>query len=726
MNRWEKRKFLKFFVSIELALIGLTYFDAAVSDVLFIDSIIIPILGTIFILYIPGIIILRLLKTYEFNNTETILYSIGLSISFLMFIGLIINQTFLLINIQKPISSDILLFSICLLLSVAAAYIYIYELEPPNSCLINISKLVNRPVFFLFLIPFLSIFGTYLENYYHQNFLLKLLLILIVFLSIAIALDLIIPEELYPLSVFIFSLSLLLHRSLISEYIVGSDISIELFFSNMVIENSQWNPALPHVLDSMLSITMLAPIISEITKLSVTSIFKIIYPLIFSLVSLGIYEITRRQINKKFAFYSAFFFMSVAPFYSIMLHAARQQIALFFLVILVLVLTSTNMQKSISSLFLIIFTLSLIVSHYGTTYLFLFSLLLYFLISYFLKMLADNTSKKRINPIEIAGLSSTYIIFAIVSALSWYIYTANSQNFLTVVYIGRDLTNILVSDLFNTNQVESLSLITKKRALLHSITLYLNLISQGFIFIGILSSFSFCRAKFNILYSILAYVFFTICFISLIIPHISNNLGIDRTYMIALIFLAPFFSVGFVISIRVMARMLKINLQKWHCDFPALALSLFLASFLLFNSGLIYDLANDNEPTSISLNPDIKHPRWIYTDNEAYGMRWLVDKSGMDFLVYLGDYRNFLFYQFAKEYSDLAKVKLFDSSTSYLPKNSYTFLDPTNLLDNEIGSSSLGTAGLLQTYSYFNQSNLSVLLITHNNIYNNGLVKIYD
>ena len=148
MNRWEKRKFLKFFVSIELALIGLTYFDAAVSDVLFIDSIIIPILGTIFILYIPGIIILRLLKTYEFNNTETILYSIGLSISFLMFIGLIINQTFLLINIQKPISSDILLFSICLLLSVAAAYIYIYELEPPNSCLINISKLVNRPVFF--------------------------------------------------------------------------------------------------------------------------------------------------------------------------------------------------------------------------------------------------------------------------------------------------------------------------------------------------------------------------------------------------------------------------------------------------------------------------------------------------------------------------------------------------------------------------------------------------
>ena len=214
----------------------------------------------------------------------------------------------------------------------------------------------NWPGFFVF-DSILSIFGTYFETDYQQNF-AKTITNEYLHSFNRNCFRFVNTEELYPLCVFIFSLSLLLHRSLISEHIVGSDISIELFFSNMVIENSHWNPALPHVLDSMLSITILAPIISEITKLSVTSIFKIIYPLIFSFVSLGIYEITRRQINKKFAFYSAFFFMSVAPFYSIMLHAARQQIALFFLVILVLVLTSTNIQKSISSLFLI-FTTSL-------------------------------------------------------------------------------------------------------------------------------------------------------------------------------------------------------------------------------------------------------------------------------------------------------------------------------------------------------------------------------
>ncbi|MDY6895329.1 MAG: hypothetical protein SVO01_07950, partial [Thermotogota bacterium] len=80
MNDWEIMRFLKVIFSIQLALwvvIGLDY-----------TSLQIPILreliSFIYLTFVPGILILRILKLHNLGNIETILYSVGLSIATLM------------------------------------------------------------------------------------------------------------------------------------------------------------------------------------------------------------------------------------------------------------------------------------------------------------------------------------------------------------------------------------------------------------------------------------------------------------------------------------------------------------------------------------------------------------------------------------------------------------------------------------------------------------------
>lgn len=115
-----------------------------------------------------------------------------------------------------------------------------------------------------------------------------ILIILLAIISLLIAFDKFIPKNLYPLAVFVIAISLLYHNSLISMYIWGWDTHHEYYLSNLVIANPLWVSTIPYAVNAMLSIVMFAPIVSSICNMSLTWVFKIIYPLLFSLVPLGL------------------------------------------------------------------------------------------------------------------------------------------------------------------------------------------------------------------------------------------------------------------------------------------------------------------------------------------------------------------------------------------------------------------------------------------------------
>ena len=81
------KSFLWLIFSIQIFLLVLIGLDSV--------NIQIPILrqfiSFIFLTFIPGILILRILRIHNIGNAETVLYSVGLSIGSLMLIGLFMN-----------------------------------------------------------------------------------------------------------------------------------------------------------------------------------------------------------------------------------------------------------------------------------------------------------------------------------------------------------------------------------------------------------------------------------------------------------------------------------------------------------------------------------------------------------------------------------------------------------------------------------------------------------
>jgi uncharacterized membrane protein len=126
----------------------------------------------LYVTYIPGFLLLRVFKIHNLNNSELILYSIGLSITSLMFIGLITNilgASFFF----PPITNDILIIALTIFIFMLCLISYFNEKnfsEKIEYVNLSLQKILLIPLFLS-----LSIVGTYFLYYYNVNILLLIL-----------------------------------------------------------------------------------------------------------------------------------------------------------------------------------------------------------------------------------------------------------------------------------------------------------------------------------------------------------------------------------------------------------------------------------------------------------------------------------------------------------------------------------------------------------------------
>jgi uncharacterized membrane protein len=738
MNDWEIKKFLKAVLAIQLAVWGMIGLDAIGLQI----PIIRQLIGFTYLTFVPGIIILRILKLHKLCSIETLLYTVGLSIATLMFTGLFMNTVYPFFGISRPISIMPLIITISILVLILCILIYVRDKDHPNPSFIDIGDVLSPPTLFLCLIPFLAIFGTYLVNFHHNNILLMFLIIILALIPILIAFDKFIPKNLYPLAVFVIAISLLYHRSLISMYLWGTDIHHEHYVCNLTMWNSYWDSTIPITINAMLSIVMLAPIFSSICGMSITWIFKIIYPLVFALVPLGLYRVFQMQTNDKIAFLSCFFFMSTGPFYTIMLWVARQQIAELFLVLLILLMVSKDMNRINRSFLLIIFGFSLVVSHYGVSYIYMFSLISVWLILVLMgnpaiqKVINDFYSKFckhwnrefssnliTLKAIKNRTISPTFIQLFVVFTLIWYIYVSSSSAFNVIVRIGDQIASNIF-DLFKPGEVEGLYYIMGATlSPLHSITRYLHLLTQFFISAGLLASLlKYSGTKFEEEYSAFSLTFFGICLASLAIPFTSTTLGTTRAYLITLFFLAPFCAIGCITVFRMLCRVSGASWTDQRVINSLKVLSIFLAIFLLFNTGLVYEVAKD-DPSSISLNTTIKHPRFYFNEQEAHGAQWVANTAKKESEIYAGDFGRFILWDFVH---DKNKVRIFTNETKDIPPKCYIFMGLLNVRDDEVVVVQRTPAGFFRDYPKLSNSTFyNKIIIYTNKIYDTGDAQAY-
>ncbi len=714
MNDLEISTFLYVLIVIQVSVLILILLDTFVINV----SLIREILSIFYLLFVPGILMLRIFKLHELSIIETIFYSVGLSISSLMFLGALIDLLLPALGIAKPITLFYILITMTTFVIILSIISYFRDRDYQGNSFIEIKELPSPILLSLCLIPFLAVFGTYLMNYYQSNIILMIMIAVIALMPILVAFNKI-PRIIYPFLTFIISLSLLFHTSLISNYIWGWDMQIEYFLAYGVIHNSFWNPNYYNSINDMLSITIFGPIISILSGLNITWVLKIVYPLIFSLVPVGLFWIFKKQTSDKIAFLSVFFFMSIFTFYTELNQLGRQEIAEFFFIPFLILLLNDSMRPIKRSILMVIFALSLVVSHYGFAYVFALTLAFVYLILFLtdrklISTLINRLRKvnlKDINPIKTKDprIRITFVALFIIFALSWYIYTAKSFNFISIILIGAHISGSF-TDLFNPQTAQGLYALTVDiSSPLHNIAKYLNLLFQLFIGIGVLLSLYKLIItpeiiKFKREFMIFAIVALFILFMSIALPYFSSALNETRLYHITLFFLAPFTVIGGIESFKILNKCFRRSWTVKETENSLKIISILMAVLFLFYIGFIYQVTGDHPtPTSFSIsNVDYD----VFNQEEVSSANWLINNKNNNNI-----------------YADYYRIPLFSSITTE-PIKSYQYrIYPESYI--YLGSYNLKTGKILVNSTSMSYEEYYNIIEQDDKIYDNGGSYVY-
>jgi len=598
------------------------------------------------------------LVNLKMDNSEKTIYTICLGITLIMFVGFIINLLLPYYEISnKPFSDNILLITISIYNIII---LLVHKIATENSsftikkiCIFN--KYDNVSILYSILLLILSILSPILMNKYNIN--ISSIVFLLLFSLIPILLIIRRNKNInYLLIIYIISISILFHRSLISEYIWGWDSHHELFLINETISNKFWNVDLSYNCNAMLILTIFFPFISILLNVNPVILYKIVSPLLFGLVPVAMYFLAYNIIKKIYqyhyhllAFLSIFFFISFYNFYAEMLQLVRQQIAeLFFISIL---LFSYKYYKQYK-LVLILFIWGLIVSHYGLSYIFIFLIILSISINKLIKF--------KINLID-----NNILIFTIILSLSWYLYISHSSNINSLINISHHLLSFFSGNYMHNDTIDMITL--NKLSISKYILKYMYICSYIFILYGLFTaSIKHHKKKDNQLIAISIACFF-LWFLAILLPIISKAFNITRIYHISIIILSPYFVIGFYDIIKNIFKIMHIKEKN-----VIYIIGLFLSMYLIFNSGLIYEFTSDDS-TSISLNK-IEGP--YYTSQEVSGAEWIVCYNN-SYNIYADEYRWLLIS--GKKYNmayNLSKCNMIQDTTYYI------FLGTSNINNN--------------------------------------------
>lgn len=444
------------FIGLSLFLIIINFLVGFDLNIIYLRQI----LGFLFLVSVPGLILMLCFKIRNTGFWEYLVYTIGLSIFFIMFAGLLVNWTLPWLGItDKPLSlyPILICFNLFLITLGIIAWKRNKDLKP-FKITIPKSDLINR-IFFIvpMAFPVLAILGAFLLNNHGPNILTMILLggIALYVLAIVIFRKKLNPN-IYPWALYLIGLSLLLMYSLRSWYFLGNDVVSEYHFFDLVTKNSFWDIInYPHGYNACLSINILPTIINIFMKLNQLIIFKLIMHLIFSFILIIIYFFFKKFSKPLFSFLAVFFFMSQIGYMMIMVSAIRQEIAFIFFGLMLLVLFTKEINPTLKKSLFLIFGASMIISHYSTSYiaLVLFTLT-YILTSFYKKYESRKIKKGKLHTPQKSEfyLTGILILFLLVFGFLWYSQvTPTSKGFIDFAH--KSFSNF--NNLFNQEfQVE--------------------------------------------------------------------------------------------------------------------------------------------------------------------------------------------------------------------------------------------------------------------------------
>lgn len=658
--------------------------------------------------FIPGIVLIQLFELKELDSAQTWLFSVGFSVIFWMLLGLLINEVFPFFGVPYPFSTLPLLVIMNLVMTTFLLIGYSFK---KNFSLF--SKIQNIPplISIFFFLPFLSIVGTFLVNNRGDNLLLLFLILAISGLVLAYVLSWRIKKfsKYDSFMLMMIVLSLLLHTSLITNYVVGFDVYRE-FYVFRVTENSlRWNSSSVSTnfainkVNGMLSVTILPTIYSQMLKIEENFLFKFLYPFILSWLAIGLYKLYRTQFDERLSFLSVFFFTANSVFFT--LFSSRQMVAELFFILLFLVLFNKKLSSPKKELCYLIFSAGLVMSHYSMSYVFIFLIFVIW---------AYQLIRKRTKLVTTSQLLSIFVL-----ASGWYIFTSGASTFNDLLNAIQFVYRNLSSDFFNPQARSTLVLTAlgagQADSIIQQVGRMLFYLSEFVIIVGFVTLLIKRKERraMNEGFVMLLFLNITLLLMSIIVPNFAATLGITRFYQIALLTLAPLCIVGGNAIFNLIGK------QRFKPFIASTLLILYLIAFFLFQTGFVYAITGDvnwSLPLSIRRG-EVENPALydrIISKPEVFGVQWFHEKALSNWTVV---YADIVAVRHLTAYGMIPyeNVRELSNVTTISDRSSHVYLRRFNVID-----------GIIQGANYvWDSSDFSYLFNDMNKIYSNGVSESY-
>jgi uncharacterized membrane protein len=756
-NDWDIATFFKLIASLQISVWIVLALDAVGVHV----PILREVLVLVYLLFVPGIILLRVLRLHELSVTEGFFYSVGLSVATIMLTGLFMNTVYVHGITSTPLALVPFIATMSGVVLAFCVVSYNRDRDYSRSTTIDPRVALSPVTLGLLLLPFMGVFGAYLFNTRGTIVGTVLVLLAVAALILVCGFTEYVPKRYYPLAIGAIALALLLHNALITNYLWGFDIQIERFVAQTVVSNGFWGapPSLdPNVLNlnAMLSITMLGPLLSVATGMSVTWVLKLIFPLLFAMVPLGLYILYEKQTSPRIALFGVFFFMVTFSFYTELLTMARQEIAELFVVALLLLLVDKQMRRMPRFFLFGLFGFSLIVSHYALTYIFLFCFILAWLMllvvgGFDVRALTQRVARARDADRSVprfrrprrlrskTRISAVFVVSLPLIAAVWYRFANNSQPFntfarifdLTLAYLGIRQPYAQLNGANNASDMPLPTIVSRAnggldttgfqsilayKLPLHQVTEYLVLIALIIAVVGILFALKErSRLKFSNEYLAFTAAMLVVLYLCLEQPLFAASLNLSRFVQISQIVLSVFLVIGLAGVYSAIKRRDAKIVSKGTIAPPYKVLACFMVVLFLFNAGLVYKAAGElnDSPTLMALDTSVDFAK--YSNQEMVAAKWIgANASGG--IIAADSFRYYAVYMF-----DPSPTRMLASGGSWmsLRPGSYIYLGTFNVQTGEL------VVGLSNLNNLPMELNASYYVGGSSNIYSNGYAQVY-
>lgn len=167
---------------------------------------------------------------------------------------------------------------------------------------------------------------------------------------------------------------LLLATSLRGWGITGHDVQAEYLAFQLTDQAQNWEmSALPSAYNACLSVTVLPTVLAQTTGLSGLVVFKLLLQLLFATVPVLTFLFARRVVPRRLAIAAAVLSVAFPTFFTDMPYLVRQEVAFFFLALVLLAATDGLRTRTARGL-VVVLSVGVVLSHYSTTYVLLMAL----------------------------------------------------------------------------------------------------------------------------------------------------------------------------------------------------------------------------------------------------------------------------------------------------------------------------------------------------------------